>query len=142
MTNELLAIDPLHERAMGNKLFYEKQLLTQMETSSKEMRGDDGTENVPVEKVVVREVSNPRIFDLPERRLYEMMCRGDIKKTPKELSKLHCKYLTNGSPFLKIAPFKIEEANLDPYIIVFHEVLYDHEIDVIKTLAKPRVSRF
>lgn len=71
-----------------------------------------------------------------------MLCRNEIRLTPAELSKLSCKYVTNNSPFLKIAPLKLEEAHLKPYIVIYHDVIYDNEIDLIKTMAKPRVGFF
>lgn len=68
-----------------------------------------------------------------------MLCRNETRLSTAELSKLKCKYVTNKSAFLKIAPLKLEEAHLKPYIVVYHDVMYDSEIDVIKKMAKPRV---
>lgn len=68
-----------------------------------------------------------------------MLCRNEIHLTPAELSKLKCKYVTNNSNFLKIAPLKLEEAYLKPYIVIYHDVMYDDEIDLVKKMAKPRV---
>lgn len=45
MTNELLEIVPQHERAMSNKLFYEREL--DKANKKKALRGDSGTEDVP-----------------------------------------------------------------------------------------------
>lgn len=84
--------------------------------------------------------SNPHIYSTPERRLYEMLCRNEIKLTPVEVAKLKCRYVTDNSPFLKIAPLKLEEAFLKPYIVIYHDVIYDEEIDVVKKMAKPRVG--
>lgn len=166
MTNELLEIVPDHERARGNKAFYEREL--RKIEKNKELRGDSGEDDVPAAKFEVT-VSfttigcicfyyhhynyyfwfqlgsgntkvNPTVYDSSERKLYEMGCRGELKQTPSELAKLKCKYVTNTSPFLKIAPLKLEEANLKPYIVVYHDVMYDSEMEVIKRLAKPRVS--
>lgn len=69
-----------------------------------------------------------------------MLCRNEILLTPAELSKLKCKYVTNNSYFLKIAPLKLEEAYLKPYIVIYHEVIYDEEIEFVKKMAKPRVG--
>lgn len=148
MTNELLEIEPNHERATGNKFYYEKELAKQK--SKKKLRGDDGTAEVD-EDVAVIDTTNlvaateeikpsPVTFNLPEKRVYEMLCRGDLKQTPKQLAKLSCRYVTNSSPFLKIGPLKLEEANLVPYIVLYHEVISDKEIEVVKEMAKPRVS--
>lgn len=67
------------------------------------------------------------------------LCRGEALHEPKELSKLKCRYVTNEVAFLKIAPIKMEVVNLEPYIVVFHDVLYDREIEEIKQVAKSKV---
>ena len=69
-----------------------------------------------------------------------MLCRNDIRLTSTELSKLKCKYVTNKSSFLKIAPLKLEEAYLKPYIVIYHDVLY--EIEIIKKMANTRINSF
>lgn len=70
-----------------------------------------------------------------------MLCRNETRLPPSELSKLKCRYVTNKSAFLKIAPLKLEEAHLKPYIVIYHDVMYEAEIDLIKKMAKPRVGR-
>lgn len=51
MTNDLLKMSPNHERALGNKVYYEKEL---NKANSKSMlRGDDGTDEVPKDETVV-----------------------------------------------------------------------------------------
>jgi prolyl 4-hydroxylase len=79
-------------------------------------------------------------LDVPERTLYEMMCRGDIERPPKQLANLKCRYVTNKSAFLKIGPLKLEEANHKPYIVIYHDVMFDNEIELLQNMAKPRVS--
>ncbi len=71
--------------------------------------------------------------------MYEKACRGELSPTEEVKAKLKCRYVTNNVPFLKIAPLKLEEAYLDPYIVVYHDVMYDNEIETIKKLAKPKV---
>lgn len=82
---------------------------------------------------------NPRSYDKTEREAYERLCRNDLHKTPAELAPLRCRYVTNKSAFLKIGPLKLEEANLKPYIVVYHDIIFDAEIEVVKNMAKPRV---
>lgn len=53
MTNELLELVPNHERAVGNKAYYEKEL--EKEARQKALRGDDGSEDVPVDTTIVSE---------------------------------------------------------------------------------------
>lgn len=78
--------------------------------------------------------------NLPERELYEMLCRGEIDLPAKQTSQLRCMYVDNNIPFLKIAPFKVEEAHLKPRLVIYHQIISDEEIETIKKMATPRVS--
>lgn len=142
MTNELLQLSPNHERAAGNKMYYERELARKStESTDRKLRGDDGSDEL--EKSVVQ-TTNPfgrNVLDTPERQLYESLCRNEVAPDLQLQAQLHCRYVTNTSPFLKIAPLKLEEAFLDPYIVIYHEVMSDNEIELIKQLAKPRFRR-
>lgn len=74
--------------------------------------------------------------------VYKQLCRGERLVPTEVTSKLSCRYTNNGDPFLLLAPFKVEEMHDDPKVLVFHDVLYDTEIDAIKELSRPRVSSF
>lgn len=50
MTNELLQLIPNHERAFGNKLYYEKELKEL--STKKKVKGDDGTDEIPISNLV------------------------------------------------------------------------------------------
>lgn len=141
MTNELLDMAPDHKRAQGNKYYYEKELAKVNEKSV--LRGDDGSEDVPVDKSLEFRHSSTGhyTYDLPERKLYELACRGELKPDESLLAKLFCSYVYDTTPFLKIAPLKLEQVSLDPYIVVYHDVMYDSEIEVLKRMAKPRFRR-
>ena len=78
--------------------------------------------------------------EMTERERYEMLCRGEVSIPPEVQKNLKCRYVDRGIPFLKIAPFKEEEAYLDPRIVVYHNVIYDEEIETIKRMAQPRVT--
>jgi prolyl 4-hydroxylase len=54
-------------------------------------------------------------------------------------SKLKCRYTSKGNAFLRLARVKEEEAYLKPLILIYHDVIYDTEIETIKKLAMPRV---
>lgn len=142
MTNELLELRPDHERAIGNKFYYEKELeIDAAETAARMLRGDTGSPSLNDDFVVnSKPYSNPLSNDTPDRKLYEALCRNEVHPSPKEAAQLRCHYLSNNVPFLKIAPFKVEEAHHDPYIAIFHDVMYDNEIELVKQMAKPRVS--
>lgn len=97
--------------------------------------------NVPVSNPFKYQFKAGRKYsEAREFCLYGQVCRGETTKTPKELAELHCRYVSR-SFFSKIAPFKVEEANLDPYLLIYHEVLYDTEIEILKNISKPRIYR-
>ncbi|EDW67578.2 uncharacterized protein Dvir_GJ23004 [Drosophila virilis] len=44
-------------------------------------------------------------------------------------SHLHCRYNNWTTPFLRIAPLKMEELSIDPFVVLYHNVIYDSEIE-------------
>lgn len=142
MTNELLKLAPNHERAVGNKIYYERELARKStESDDRKLRGDDGSPELEQSVTDVTNAFGRSVRDTPERKLYESLCRNEVQPDPKLQAKLHCRYVTNKSPFLKIAPLKLEEAYLQPYIVIYHDVMYDKEIELVKQMAKPRFKR-
>ncbi|XP_037720522.1 prolyl 4-hydroxylase subunit alpha-2-like isoform X2 [Drosophila subpulchrella] len=53
---------------------------------------------------------------------------------------LRC-HLLFSSPFLQLAPIKVEELNLDPPINIYHNLIHNEEIFWIKTLSNPHLKR-
>ncbi|EDW29561.1 GL22882 [Drosophila persimilis] len=64
----------------------------------------------------------------PSPTAYEIGCRGLFPKR----TNLVCRYNFTTTPFLRLAPLKMEEVNHDPYIVMYHEVLSDREIEEMK----------
>ncbi|KFM72508.1 Prolyl 4-hydroxylase subunit alpha-2, partial [Stegodyphus mimosarum] len=131
LTQDLITVDPDHPRAQGNLAYYQQAVLKE----DTHKRGDDGFEVQDDEDSLDQD---PRGL---ERDTYEMLCRGESVKSAEEESKLHCRYITNNSPYLLLQPVKEEELHLKPRLIVYHDILSDHEIEVIKYLAQPRLAR-
>lgn len=75
-----------------------------------------------------------------EEILTGQVCRGDVAKTPEEEAELHCRYVAN-SAFSKLAPAKVEEANLKPYLVIFVDVLSKEEIHFLKHYSKAKIDR-
>ncbi|XP_067619710.1 prolyl 4-hydroxylase subunit alpha-1 isoform X2 [Eurosta solidaginis] len=136
MTNELLELTPDHERAKGNKEFYEKEIAVLK--AERKVKGDDGSESTPVSDLPIEKGEPKKPFRYKE---YEMLCRGELKLTSDILRSLRCRYVTNNVPFLRLAPFKLEEAYLDPYIVIYHDVMYENELELVKKMARPRFRR-
>ena len=59
-----------------------------------------------------------------------------------ESKDLTCDYYTNGHPYYLLQPVKREVVFKAPRIVLFHDVVSDKEIEIIKFLAQPRVSKF
>jgi len=139
LTLEWLAIDPTHQRAQNNKVYYE-QILADEE--AERQKGDAGDLNQPDAKQA--NVVNSRQLDgyrgSEEFQTYEALCRGeDIIDYPLA-HKLTCQY-RHFHPYFILRPLKEEVAYLDPFIATYHDLLTDTEIVKIKELAFPRLKR-
>jgi prolyl 4-hydroxylase len=72
---------------------------------------------------------------------YQKLCRGENQLPESVKSKLYC-YISHGRhAYLKLIPYKVEVASLKPRIEIYHEMLQDHEIEMVKKLATPRFKR-
>ncbi|XP_048758000.2 prolyl 4-hydroxylase subunit alpha-1-like isoform X1 [Ostrea edulis] len=140
LTNELLALLPHHTRAQNNRNYYVKLLEDQRRKERR--RGEDGEaeeiEDQPNEY-------NTRPLDeyrkSEEFQTYESLCRGEKTHDYKLKHKLKCRYVNKNNPLLLLQPAKEEEVYLDPWIVVYHNVVADHEIETIKRLATPKLNR-
>lgn len=74
------------------------------------------------------------------RELYEKICRGDVRPTAKQLAPLRCRYDAKRSAFLKIGPLKMEQLSLEPHVALYHDIIFDSEIKLIKSKAKETVG--
>ncbi|KAH8381623.1 hypothetical protein KR093_009551 [Drosophila rubida] len=68
---------------------------------------------------------------------YERGCRGQFPVK----SQLYCVYNSTNSPFLRLAPLKMELVGLDPYMVLYHDVISDSEISELQSLAVPSLKR-
>ncbi|XP_026837496.1 prolyl 4-hydroxylase subunit alpha-2 isoform X2 [Drosophila erecta] len=68
---------------------------------------------------------------------YRNCCSTECRPT----AKLHCLYNTTASHFLRLAPLKMELLSLDPYVVLFHDVVSDQDILSIRNLAKGGLAR-
>ncbi|KAH8252052.1 hypothetical protein KR038_011569 [Drosophila bunnanda] len=59
---------------------------------------------------------------------FEKGCRGQFRPR----TRLTCSYNFTTTPFLRLAPLKMEEISRNPYIVMYHDVLYDSEIEALK----------
>uniref|UniRef100_A0A671QAQ5 procollagen-proline 4-dioxygenase n=1 Tax=Sinocyclocheilus anshuiensis TaxID=1608454 RepID=A0A671QAQ5_9TELE len=137
LTRRLVAIDPSHQRAEGNLRYFERLL-------SKELRDLGRSQQEPADERPIQLDTYERPKDyLPEREVYEALCRGEgVKMTSKRRSRLLCRYQDgNRNPRLLLKPMKEEDEWDSPHIVRFLEALSDEEIKKIKELAKPKLAR-
>ncbi|XP_032995952.1 prolyl 4-hydroxylase subunit alpha-2 isoform X1 [Lacerta agilis] len=137
LTRRLVSLDPSHERAGSNMRYFER--LLEKEKEAKTINESSDT---------IEPTTHGGIYErpqdyLPEREIYEALCRGEgVKMTPRRQKRLFCRYHNgNQNPHLLIAPFKEEDEWDSPHIVRYYDVLSDEEIEKIKELAKPKLAR-
>ncbi|KAH8281020.1 hypothetical protein KR054_006984, partial [Drosophila jambulina] len=99
-----------------------------------------GQDNEAIE--VLMEESNDYWHDSPDGipslpEDYSRLCQSSHDPIP---SRLHCRFNSSTSPFLILAPLKMEEISLDPYIIVYHEVLPAKNTEEIILFGEPKMK--
>uniref|UniRef100_A0A8C5VI75 Prolyl 4-hydroxylase subunit alpha-1 n=1 Tax=Microcebus murinus TaxID=30608 RepID=A0A8C5VI75_MICMU len=136
LTKKLLDLDPEHQRANGNLKYFEYIMAKEKDVNKSASDDQSDQKTTPKKKGVA-------VDYLPERQKYEMLCRGEgIKMTPRRQKKLFCRYHDgNRNPKFILAPAKQEDEWDKPRIIRFHDIISDAEIEIVKDLAKPRLSR-
>ncbi|GFR74347.1 prolyl 4-hydroxylase subunit alpha-1 [Elysia marginata] len=131
LTNELLSLDPTHERATNNKRYFEQML-----------RDDEKREPLSQEAKRIQYQENRDSYrNTQEFLTYEALCRGENTQPIKDAHRLKCQYVTNNHPLLLLQPAKEEEMHLDPWIVVYHDIMSEEEMRQIKRLATPRLNR-
>uniref|UniRef100_A0A2K5CXL3 Prolyl 4-hydroxylase subunit alpha-1 n=1 Tax=Aotus nancymaae TaxID=37293 RepID=A0A2K5CXL3_AOTNA len=128
--------DPEHQRANGNLKYFEYIMAKEKDVNKSASDDQSDQKTTPKKKGIA-------VDYLPERQKYEMLCRGEgIKMTPRRQKKLFCRYHDgNRNPKFILAPAKQEDEWDKPRIIRFHDIISDAEIEIVKDLAKPRLSR-
>uniref|UniRef100_A0A8C2TJY0 Prolyl 4-hydroxylase subunit alpha-1 n=1 Tax=Coturnix japonica TaxID=93934 RepID=A0A8C2TJY0_COTJA len=126
--------DPEHQRANGNMKYFEYIMAKEKEANKSSTDAEDQTE---------KETEVKKKDYLPERRKYEMLCRGEgLKMTPRRQKRLFCRYYDgNRNPRYILGPVKQEDEWDKPRIVRFLDIISDEEIETVKELAKPRLSR-
>lgn len=130
--DRILRINPDNEKVQLLKTDFELQLLMKPEVTD----DDDVNENSYDSKME----KNGEWSYFKEFMLYSGVCSGNIVSSDKEIALLRCRYISN-SPFSKLARFKVEEASLQPYVVLFIDVVTDDEIEEIKRISKTKFVR-
>ncbi|XP_076037041.1 prolyl 4-hydroxylase subunit alpha-1-like [Oratosquilla oratoria] len=76
-----------------------------------------------------------------EIRNFQALCRGLQLQDDAYVKTLTCWYDDREVPYLRLMPVRVERQHHDPELLVFHQVLSEEEVEMIKTLAKPLLAR-
>ncbi|XP_017131111.1 prolyl 4-hydroxylase subunit alpha-1 [Drosophila elegans] len=60
-----------------------------------------------------------------------LSCKGLLGGSTRQ----HCLYNFSTTPFLRLAPLKMEQIGLDPYVVLYHDVIYPQESAQLIDLA-------
>ncbi|KAH8267882.1 hypothetical protein KR026_009917, partial [Drosophila bipectinata] len=82
-------------------------------------------------------IENPKVIEQfrPVKYIFKTACRKEYPHVH-----LKCRYLKT-SAFLKLAPIKMEEVFLDPPISIYHNLINEMEISLLKNLSTPYLKR-
>lgn len=137
------------KRLRENRTYY-KQVFAKLINSDGENSSDINLENNEnfndLNKVFDGDIVKPeRYYRFDEFETYETLCRQDstYNLMPQKVQdQLYCKYSTqNNNPRLILKPAKVEYLRINPDFVFFHDIINDYEKDVIKNIAKPKLSR-
>ncbi|KAH8356016.1 hypothetical protein KR200_007586, partial [Drosophila serrata] len=81
---------------------------------------------------------NHLLENLAYMAVHEDNCRG--KNILPVKSFLRCRYSTEGFPFLRLAPFKLEQLSLEPFVGIYHDVLSPAEQDDLIKQTQSRLE--
>ncbi|RDD40053.1 Prolyl 4-hydroxylase subunit alpha-2 [Trichoplax sp. H2] len=77
---------------------------------------------------------------LAENTEFGNLCRGNVKEEFQVRlanKTLKC-YYSNQSPLLYLAPIPVEEISLDPFIVIYYDIINDHQIETIKKISRKK----
>ncbi|XP_037721225.1 prolyl 4-hydroxylase subunit alpha-1 [Drosophila subpulchrella] len=112
--------------------------LTEWNSLAKEVTKEDNYDNV---KQLIDEYLSvdEKIFQDEAAKLrrkssrLERGCRGEWPK--KSSPELICRYNRDTSAFLNLAPLKMEFLNMQPLVVMYHDVLYESEFKSLRDIA-------
>nr|KAG5704894.1 hypothetical protein BaRGS_003877 [Batillaria attramentaria] len=84
-------------------------------------------------------VAPPEEKNIPRKEILDYLSYTLAMKI-KDGHKLTCRYVHNNNPLLILQPAKEETMHIDPWLVLYHDVMSDKEISDIKFLATPKVS--
>ncbi|XP_071746654.1 prolyl 4-hydroxylase subunit alpha-2 [Lepeophtheirus salmonis] len=100
------------------------------------LKANNGSMSYKMEYKLLTELKDYEITDQ-----FNALCRGEDIRDPIDDKDLSCSYLHFNDPYLKLGPFKLENLNSYPFIGVYHDFLYDNEMESFKSHSRPLLER-
>lgn len=127
-------------------LFNENDVMKALALNNELLDADPGSEvaqkNKEIFEEAIQNLDNREFFsDRYQRGIYDEVCSNEVTVDESIRSQLKCRYADYGRPFLKLAKLKEEEVYLRPKIALYHDVLYDEEIQTIQKIMKDKMKR-
>ncbi|KAI5747923.1 hypothetical protein M8J77_019917 [Diaphorina citri] len=95
-----------------------------------------------IEVIVMTRIQELNSQNATRTQKYQQLCQGQGARSIKLLSTLKCYYLRyTRSLYLLIAPAKVEQLNVDPEILLFHDILTDNQMEMLKNASMPHMER-
>ncbi|CAK5086174.1 unnamed protein product [Meloidogyne enterolobii] len=132
INDKLIELDPLYPNATNNSKLYEQELL------ANGVNEEDFRSNIP--PLNNYRPLNDTYYESVDRLAYEELCREENEINITEISKLYCYYKMD-RPFLRLAPIKVEIIRFEPLAVIFRNVIYDEEIEIMQNISLPNFFR-
>uniref|UniRef100_A0A914KV50 Fe2OG dioxygenase domain-containing protein n=1 Tax=Meloidogyne incognita TaxID=6306 RepID=A0A914KV50_MELIC len=132
INDKLIELDPLYPNATNNSKLYEQELLANGVVE------EDFRINIPPLNNY-RSLNDSYIGSV-DYQVYEELCRGEKEINITQISKLYCYYKVD-RPFLRLAPIKVEIIRFEPLAVIFRNVVYDEEIEIMQNVSLPKLNR-
>ena len=87
--------------------------------------------------------SAPSPITVTARDNFHSMCKIGKSgwRSPEMEAKFKCRYEDHGDVYLRLGPFKLEELNDQPFVVIFHGFFNDEETDYIKDQVSNKMRR-
>ncbi|CAB3982436.1 Prolyl 4-hydroxylase subunit alpha-2 [Paramuricea clavata] len=143
-TVEWLRLEPDHIRARTNLIYMTRENERLLGDSSSKVEKPDAAKKEKKLKPHQRKRYDYKNFDWPtEKKNYRRLCRDEEILTYEEKqddNKLKCSYF-NKDPLLRIKPARMERVWEKPPIYIFRDFASKKEIEDLKAISGPQLSR-
>ncbi len=67
--------------------------------------------------------------------------QASVYRSPGLDAELHCRFLHHGKPYLRLGPIKMEEKSEQPFVVMFHDIMSETEMEHYRKFAVQNMMR-